>query len=87
MNENIIIRKLDIGTNQWVSVLKGAGLAVLGAAVTYVGQNITSTDFGQYSYIIIPITTVILNVLQKVVLNPATPPATIHRLDYKDQSA
>jgi hypothetical protein len=69
MANNLIIRKMALPTEDWKKVLTGAGLAILGAGVTYLSQNITNLDFGQYTYVIVPLVTVALNVIRKVVLH------------------
>ena len=69
MSNNIVIRKLALPTDQWASILKGAGIAVLGAAVAYLSQNLAHMDFGQYTYIVVPLVTVGLNVVRKVILH------------------
>lgn len=69
MAKNTILRKLDLPANDWKSILKGAGLAALGAAVTFGTAAITDADFGEYTYLIVPAVTIILNVIRKVVFN------------------
>lgn len=69
MAKNIIIKKLSLPQNDWHSLLRGAFLTALGAAITYVLANISQTDFGDYTYIIVPLITIILNYTRKVVLN------------------
>lgn len=72
MAKNMILRKLALPPQEWQSILKGAGLAVLGALVTYMSQNLTNVDFGQYTYIIVPAVTIVLNLLRKFVLHEPT---------------
>ena len=69
MKENIVIRKLALPNEDWMKVLKGAGLAALGAVVTYAASHIGDMNFGEYTYIIVPAVTVVLNVVRKVILN------------------
>jgi hypothetical protein len=67
--KNVILRKFALPATDWKSVLKGLGIAVLGSALTYLSANITNADFGQYTYLVVPIVTVVVNILRKVVFN------------------
>ena len=49
----------------WLSVIKGAGLAAAGAALTYIGSISTDTNFGQASVIVSAAISVILNIVIK----------------------
>ena len=49
----------------WISIVKGAGLAAAGAALTYIGSLSTDTNFGQASVIVSAAISVILNIVRK----------------------
>jgi hypothetical protein len=46
-------------------VLVGAGIAAGGAAVTYLLEALPGMDMGQYTYILIPVISILLNALRK----------------------
>ena len=72
MDKNFIIRKLDLPKEDWKSVLKSLGVVVIGTVLTFASQHLANVDFGQYTYLVIPIVTVAVNILRKVFFNNVT---------------
>ena len=67
--KNVILRKFDLPATDWKSILKGLGIALLGSALTYLSANLVNADFGQYTYLIVPAASLIVNILRKVIFN------------------
>lgn len=62
----------QIGTlNQtdWNKIGTGALIAMGGALVAYLSTVITDIDFGEYAYIAVPVASIILNFLRKLIEN------------------
>lgn len=51
----------------WWKILVGASIAVLGALVTYLLDALPGMNFGEYTYIIIPIISILLNAARKYI--------------------
>lgn len=64
--------KLD--ASQWLSIAKGAGLAAIGAALTYVSQAASGVDFGVYGPLVAAGLAVLSNYIRKAATTPASPP-------------
>lgn len=62
--------KLNLPNTQWVTLATNALFAAAGAALTYIVQNVTSTDFGSYGPIVVALLTVLSNYVHSVVTNP-----------------
>ncbi len=54
-----------------IAVAKGLGIAVLGAALTYLSSYFTNTNFGVYTPVVVAGWSVIVNLLRKFVTNTA----------------
>ena len=52
-----------------LSIAKGAGVAVVGALLTYVAQYVSNTDFGQWTPIVVAIAGILVNAGRKWVSN------------------
>lgn len=52
-------------TEKLVSILKGAGLAAVGAFLTVVLQSISQTDFGPYAVVVAAALSVAANAIRK----------------------
>lgn len=50
-----------LNTTDWKKILKGAGLAGAGAVLTFLLEVIPGVDFGQYTLVVAPILSVLLN--------------------------
>ena len=50
---------------QFVSVLKGAGIAAAGAGLTYLTQYATGADFGMFGPAVVAGLSVLANILRK----------------------
>ena len=50
-------------------ILKGAGIACVGALVTYIVQIIPEIDFGNYSELVVALASVLSNVVYKLLKN------------------
>lgn len=57
----------SISKEEVVSVLKGLGIAVAGAALTYLTSYFTHTDFGVYTPIVVAVWSAIVNFARKFV--------------------
>lgn len=58
---------LALPTSEWVSVFKGALVAGAGVALTYLVQNVSASDFGQYGPVVVGILSVVANIIRKSV--------------------
>ena len=54
-----------------ISVIKGAGIAAVGAVLTYLSQSASGSDFGSASVFVAAVVSVLANVLRKYV-SPTT---------------
>ena len=52
----------------WIKILKGLGVAIAGAALTYISAAITGTDFGQATPVIVAGWSVAVNFLRKLLI-------------------
>lgn len=50
---------------QYVKILKGAGIAAGGALLTYLAQVVSEVNFGQYTLLIAPFLSVLINAALK----------------------
>jgi len=53
-----------------IAMLKGLGIAIIGAALTYLTQWLTKTDFGQYTPIVMIVWSVVANAIRKLIDQP-----------------
>lgn len=68
MNNAFSLSKADA-----ISVAKGLGIALAGAALTYLTSYISNTNFGVYTPVVVAGWSVIVNFVRKFVPNTATP--------------
>jgi hypothetical protein len=68
--------KIQGGSPRWrldktdlIKVLKGAGIAAVGAGLVYVGTWATGYDFGNYTAAVSALAAVLVNVVRKVVVD------------------
>lgn len=59
---------INLPTGEWVSLLKGAGVAAIGALLTYAAQNIGQMDFGQSTPLVAAGLAVIVNFIRKSIM-------------------
>lgn len=71
-----MIQKLNLGSGDWVSFLKGVGIAAAGAALTYATQHVTNADFGSYTPMVVMVLSVLVNYVRKVITNDVTTTTT-----------
>lgn len=57
--------KFSLNREDAVSILKGLGIALAGAALTYFTEIITKMQFGAYTPIVVSLWSVLVNVLRK----------------------
>ena len=50
-------------------VIKGAGIAAAGAALTWLAQNISGMDFGPWTLVVVPIASTLVNAALKWLTN------------------
>jgi len=53
--------KYSLNKEDGIKILKGAGYAVGGVLVTYLLSILPNIDFGEYTLVIVPIASVLLN--------------------------
>ncbi len=73
MNNAYSFSKADL-----IAVAKGLGIAVLGAALTYLTSYISNTNFGVYTPVVVAVFSVLVNAVRKFVANTA--PADVNEL-------
>lgn len=61
---------MNLTKDDIISLLKGLGVALVGAALTYLTAFVTKTDFGTYTPIIVAFWGVIANVVRKMIDTP-----------------
>lgn len=77
------LRRMALTGESWQSLALHAAMAAAAAALTYITQNATGTDLGQYTVVIVAGLTIALNYLNKVIQNdstsvgPAPPPIPV----------
>ena len=59
---------INLPTGEWVSLLKGAGVAAIGALLTYAAQNVGQMDFGQSTPLVAAALAVVVNFIRKSVM-------------------
>lgn len=69
MSTSFTLSKADL-----IAVAKGLGIAVAGAAATYLSTFIAGHDFGLYTPIVVALWSVVVNLIRKWV--PNTTPTT-----------
>ena len=57
----------SITSDQFISVLKGLGIALAGAALTYLTSYFSHTDFGAYTPIVVAVWSTVVNFARKYV--------------------
>lgn len=58
-----------LGKDDVISVLKGAGIAALGACVVYLSTWLTGQDFGEYTAAVAALAAVLVNLVRKYITN------------------
>ena len=56
-----------LNKKKWISVAKGLGIALAGAAATYLAQIAGNVDFGAMTPMVVALMSVAVNYLRKVV--------------------
>jgi hypothetical protein len=64
-------KKFALNKNDVIKILKGAGIAALGAGATYLFANVAQMDFGQYTPFVAAMAAIILNLLRKWISGPS----------------
>lgn len=59
--------RFTLNKEEGKKILKGLGIAIAGAALTYLSQYLTKTDFGDLTPMVVVINSVIVNTLTKYV--------------------
>lgn len=60
-------KRFTLNKEDSLKIAKGAGIAISGALLTYLAQVLPNVDFGQYSLIIAPILSILINAGLKLV--------------------
>jgi hypothetical protein len=53
--------KFTLNKEDGIKILKGAGIALSGALLTYLAEILPNIDFGNYTLIIAPIVSILIN--------------------------
>lgn len=53
--------KYTLNKEDGKKILKGAGIALAGALLTYLAQILPQVDFGQYNLVIAPVLSILIN--------------------------
>lgn len=61
--------RFKLNKEDGLKILKGAGIALGGALITYIAQIIPETDFGPYSELIVALSSVLVNIGYKYFKN------------------
>jgi hypothetical protein len=59
------LQKFTLGKEDLISLAKGLGIALIGAAVTYFTAYVTKTDFGVWTPIIVAFWSLAANIIRK----------------------
>jgi len=59
------VKILAMAKEDWIKIAKGLGIAVAGAAMTYVEQLLPMLEFGEYTPIVMAVNCVIVNIIRK----------------------
>lgn len=54
-------QSFSLNKEDGVKILKGAGYAIGGALVTYLLSVLPNIDFGQYTLVVVPVCSILLN--------------------------
>jgi hypothetical protein len=65
---------MNLTKDNWIDVAKGAGIAMGGAFITYVGAHIGEWNFGVYTPIAVATISVGINYLRKLIYGDNPPP-------------
>lgn len=58
--------KLKLPTEELISIAKGAAVAATGAALTYLLEYVSNSDFGKSTPVVVAALSVLVNYLRKV---------------------
>lgn len=58
---------ISISKEDIAKILKGAAVAGIGAAITYLAQNVGSLNFGIYTPVVTAVAAVLVNILRKTI--------------------
>ncbi len=53
--------KYNLNKEDLKKIAKGAGIACAGALLTYIGQNLTNMNFGEYTPVIVALASILVN--------------------------
>lgn len=53
--------KFTLNKEDGLKILKGAGIALAGALLTFLADVLTKIDFGQYTLVVAPILSILIN--------------------------
>lgn len=70
-------QKASLPSDKWKNLLIQTIIVGVSAALTWVVQNQGKLDLGEYSPIVVAVSTVVLSYLQKFLANPVVPPTPL----------
>jgi len=65
-------KAFSISSPEFISVLKGLGIALGGAALTYLTSYFTQTNFGVYTPVVVAAWSVVVNFARKFIPDTST---------------
>ncbi len=69
--ETSMSTSFSLSKTELISVLKGLGIAVGGAALTYLSSYVSGTNFGVYTPVVVALWSVVVNFCRKFFPNTA----------------
>lgn len=59
------MQKFSLGKQDFISLGKGLGIALIGAGLTYFSAYVSKTDFGAYTPLVVTVFALIANIVRK----------------------
>jgi hypothetical protein len=63
---------LNFPSHEWQSIIKGTFIALAGAVLTVISQNIAGFAFGPYTPFVVALLSILVNILRKALTQPTT---------------
>lgn len=67
LNLNMESKQFSLNKEDGLKILKGAGIALAGALLTYLADLIPSIDFGAYTPIVVSMSSILINAILKFI--------------------
>lgn len=69
----MVVSKMALPTDKWKKLGEQTVLVALAAGLTYITQHVGSTDFGQWTPVVVAVSSILLGYIKKVIDNPSVP--------------